>query len=268
MPPQNIAMTESNTEQQGLVQHLVELRARLLRAIIALILVFLALYPFANEIYTTLAQPLLNQLPGNTSMIATEVASPFLVPFKLTMMLALLLALPYLLYQLWAFVAPGLYRHEKRLVLPLLVASVLLFYVGVSFAYFVVFPLMFAFFTSIAPEGVAVMTDIGHYLDFVLMLFIAFGAAFEVPVVTILLVYTGVVTPQTLVEKRPFVIVGCFVIGMILTPPDVFSQTLLAIPMWLLFEVGVWLSRYYVRQIPDDQGADNSLPAHRHDDQS
>lgn len=265
MSAQTIAMNDTNSEQ-GLVQHLVELRARMLRAIVALIVVFLALYPFANEIYTTLAQPLLSQLPGNTSMIATEVASPFLVPFKLTMMLALLLALPYLLYQFWAFVAPGLYRHEKRLVLPLLVASVLLFYLGVLFAYFVVFPLMFAFFTSIAPQGVAVMTDIGHYLDFVLMLFIAFGAAFEVPVVTILLVYTGVVTPHSLVEKRPFVIVGCFVIGMILTPPDVFSQTLLAIPMWLLFEVGVWLSRYYVRHTPEQQSADAAVPAHRHDE--
>lgn len=242
-----------NSVEQGLVQHLVELRSRLLRSVIAVLVVFFALYPFANDIYTLLAEPLLSQLPKDTSMIATEVASPFLVPFKLTMVTALLLALPVVLYQIWAFVAPGLYRHEKRLIIPLVVSSVLLFYAGVLFAYFVVFPLMFAFFTSITPVGVAVMTDIGHYLDFVLMLFIAFGVAFEVPVVTILLVYTGVVTPQSLIEKRPYVIVGCFVIGMILTPPDVFSQTLLAIPMWLLFEAGVWLSRFYLPEEKVDE---------------
>lgn len=255
-----------NSAEQGLIQHLVEMRNRLLRSLVAIILMFFILYPFANEIYTTLAQPLLSHLPKNASMIATEVASPFLVPFKLTMMAALLLALPYVMYEIWAFVAPGLYRHEKRLILPLVVSSALLFYIGVLFAYFVVFPLMFAFFTGIAPAGVTVMTDIGHYLDFVLMLFLAFGVAFEVPVATILLVYSGIVTPKSLVEKRPYVIVGCFIVGMLLTPPDVFSQTLLAVPMWLLFEAGVWLSRYYVRAPEQADSNASAAPLSSHGD--
>ena len=181
-------------------------------------------------------------------MIAIEVASPFLIPFKLTLFLALFIAIPFVLYQLWSFVAPGLYRHERRLVLPLLVSSTVLFYTGAAFAYFVVFPLVFAFFTSTAPEGVSVMTDISRYLDFVLTLFFAFGAAFEVPVVTVLLVWTGMVTQDDLREKRPYIIVGAFVIGMLLTPPDVISQTLLAVPIWLLFELGVYFSGWFIRQ--------------------
>jgi sec-independent protein translocase protein TatC len=187
-------------------------------------------------------------MPENSSMIAIEVASPFLIPFKLTLFLALFIAIPFVLYQLWSFVAPGLYRHERRLVLPLLVSSTFLFYAGAAFAYFVVFPLVFAFFTGSAPEGVSVMTDISRYLDFVLTLFFAFGAAFEVPVVAVLLVWTGMVTQDGLREKRPYIIVGAFVIGMLLTPPDVISQTLLAVPIWLLFELGVYFSGWFTNQ--------------------
>jgi sec-independent protein translocase protein TatC len=196
-------------------------------------------------------------LPEDSSMIAIEVASPFLIPFKLTLFLALFLAIPFVLYQLWSFIAPGLYRHERRLVFPLLVSSTLLFYAGAAFAYFVVFPLVFAFFTSAAPEGVSVMTDISRYLDFVLTLFFAFGAAFEVPVVTVLLVWTGMVTQDQLREKRPYIIVGAFVIGMLLTPPDVISQTLLAVPVWLLFELGVYFSGWFTRRAGKGGASDN-----------
>jgi sec-independent protein translocase protein TatC len=187
-------------------------------------------------------------LPADSSMIAIEVASPFLIPFKLTLFLALFISIPYVLYQLWSFVAPGLYKHERRLAAPLLVSSTVLFYAGATFAYFVVFPLVFAFFTGTAPEGVSVMTDISRYLDFVLTLFFAFGAAFEVPVLTVLLVWTGMATQESLRQKRPYIIVGAFVIGMLLTPPDVISQTLLAVPVWLLFELGVYFSGWFIRQ--------------------
>jgi sec-independent protein translocase protein TatC len=232
-----------NPQPQTLVQHLAELRSRLIICVVTVLVGLLALYPFANELYHYLAQPLLRHLPEGGSMIATDVASPFLTPFKLALVAAVFITIPVLLYQIWAFVAPGLYKHEKRLVFPLLFMSVILFYLGAMFAYFVVFPLVFGFFTAVAPEGVAVMTDISRYLDFVLKLFFAFGVVFEVPVVTILLVRTGFTTPESLVQKRPYIIVAAFVVGMLLTPPDVFSQTLLAIPMWLLFELGVWLSR-------------------------
>jgi sec-independent protein translocase protein TatC len=231
-----------------LLSHLFELRNRLLRMVLAILVVFLALFPFANRIYTTLAEPLMAHLPEGSSMIAIEVAAPFLIPFKLVLLLAVVLAIPYLLYQVWGFVAPGLYRHEKRMAFPLLVSSTLLFYAGMAFAYFVVFPLIFAFFTSTAPEGVAVMTDIAKYLDFVIMLFIAFGIAFEVPIATILMVSMGVTTPDKLARKRPYVIIGVFVVGMVLTPPDIISQTLLALPMWLLFEIGLGLSRVMLRR--------------------
>jgi sec-independent protein translocase protein TatC len=187
-------------------------------------------------------------MPSNSSMIAIEVASPFLIPFKLTLYVAVFISIPVILYQAWSFIAPGLYRHERRLVMPLLVSSTILFYAGAAFAYFVVFPLVFQFFTSAAPDGVSVMTDISRYLDFVLTLFFAFGAAFEVPIVTVLLVWTGVATQQGLREKRPYIIVGAFVIGMLLTPPDVISQTLLAVPMWLLFELGVFFSGWFLQQ--------------------
>jgi sec-independent protein translocase protein TatC len=229
--------------EQPFISHLIELRDRLIRSIVAVLLVFLALFPFSNDVYTYVAQPLMGQLPQGSSMIATEVAAPFLTPFRLALVAAVFLAMPYLLYQMWAFVAPGLYRHEKRLAVPLLVSSIVLFYLGAAFAYYVVFPLIFAFFIATAPEGVAVMTDISKYLDFVLTLFFAFGLAFEIPIATILLVAAGWVTTEQLTGKRPYVIVGAFVIGMFLTPPDVFSQTLLAVPMWMLFEAGIFASR-------------------------
>lgn len=232
----------------SLVEHLTELRDRLLRAIGSVLLVFLSLVYFANPIYQFVSEPLRRFLPEGTTMIATQVASPFLAPFKLTLIVAALAAMPYVLYQAWAFVSPGMYRHEKRFAVPLLVSSVVLFYSGVAFAYYVVCPMVFGFFTSVSPEGVSVMTDINSYLDFVLTMFFAFGFAFEVPVATVLLVWTGITTPEALVEKRPYIIVGCFVVGMLLTPPDVFSQTMLAVPMWMLFEAGVVASRTIVRE--------------------
>ena len=224
------------------------MRDRLLRAVLAVLVIFIGLFGFANELYHFLAEPLLAHLPEGGTMIATEVASPFLTPFKLTLIVAVFIAMPFLLYQLWAFVAPGLYQHERKLIYPLLLSSTLLFYLGMAFAYFVVFPLVFGFLTATAPDGVAVMTDISKYLDFVLKLFFAFGIAFEVPIATILLVWSGATTPESLAAKRPYLIVGAFVIGMLLTPPDIFSQTLLALPMWLLFELGLLMSRYYVKK--------------------
>ena len=248
-------MTHSNNQQpappdgdtdQPFISHLIELRDRLLRILLAIAVVFLVLMPFSNSLFSALSGPLTAHLPEGSSMIAIEVASPFLIPFKLTLVLAVFIAMPFLLYQVWAFVAPGLYRHERRLVMPLLASSTILFYAGALFAYYVVFPLVFAFFTSTAPDGVSVMTDISRYLDFVLTLFFAFGAAFEVPVVTVLLVWTGMVTQDGLRSKRPYIIVAAFVVGMLLTPPDVISQTLLAVPVWLLFELGIVLSGWFV----------------------
>ena len=248
--------------EQPFVSHLIELRDRLIRMLIAVFVVFLALFPFANEIYVYVAAPLMAQLPEGNTMIATQVASPFLTPFKLALIAAVFLSMPYLLYQLWAFVAPGLYQHEKRLATPLLISSILLFYVGMAFAYFVVFPLVFAFLTASTPDGVAMMTDISAYLDFVLALFFAFGIAFEIPIATILLVAAGITTPADLARKRPYVIVGVFVIGMLLTPPDVISQTLLAVPMWLLFELGIVFSKVLVRGRADDEdsASDGNAP--------
>lgn len=240
--------TETTEKEESFISHLVELRDRLLRSVLAVLVIFLALFPFANRLYSFLAGPLTQHLPEGSTMIAIEVASPFLIPFKLTLMLAVVLAVPYLLYQVWAFVAPGLYGHERRLVLPILVSSTFLFYLGMAFAYYVVFPLVFGFFTASAPEGVAVMTDISRYLDFVILIFLAFGVAFEVPIVTVVLVSMGVTTPQALAKKRPYVIVGAFVIGMVLTPPDIISQSLLALPMWLLFELGLLSSRVMLRR--------------------
>ncbi|HEB96490.1 MAG TPA: twin-arginine translocase subunit TatC [Sedimenticola thiotaurini] len=239
--------SDTPLKEQPFVSHLLELRDRLLRAVIAVGIVFVALFPFANDIYVWVAEPLMRALPEGTSMIATGVASPFLTPFKLTLMAAIILAMPYILYQLWAFIAPGLYKHEKKLVVPLVISSTLLFYLGMLFAYFVVFPLVFAFLTGTAPEGVEVATDISNYLDFILTLFFAFGMAFEMPIATIILVWMGVTTPEKLTSKRPYIIVGVFALGMLLTPPDVISQTLLAVPMWILFELGVLFSRFFVR---------------------
>jgi len=223
--------------------HLTELRDRLLRAILAILVLFIGLFPFANELYSFVSEPLRKYLPEGSSMIATEVASPFLTPFKLTLVLAIFAAIPVILYQIWAFVAPGLYRNEKRIAFPLLASSVVLFYLGAAFAYFVVFPLVFGFFTSVGPGDVAIMTDINRYLDFVLKLFFAFGLAFEIPIAAVILIWTGVTTADALANKRPYIIVGCFVLGMLLTPPDVISQSLLAIPMWILFELGVFFGR-------------------------
>ena len=222
---------EEGTEQP-FISHLIELRNRLLRVVLCVLLVFLGLSFYANDIYAYLANPLMQYLPKNSSMIAIDVASPFLAPFKLAMVSAIFISMPVILYQFWAFVAPGLYRHERRLILPLMITSSILFYLGAAFAYFVVFPLVFEFLTATAPAGVEVMTDISRYLDFILTLFFAFGISFEVPIVTIVLVWTGITTPASLAEKGPYVIVAAFVIGMFLTPPDVISQTLLAIPAW------------------------------------
>lgn len=238
----------SNLEEQPLFSHLLELRTRVTRMVIAILVLLVVFFPFGNDIYIFVAAPLMDVMPEGTSMIATQVASPFLTPFKLALVTAVFVAMPYLLHQLWSFIAPGLYQHEKRLAVPLLASSILLFYAGAAFAYFVVFPLVFAFLTSVAPEGVAVATDITAYLDFVLTLFFAFGISFEVPIATILLVLAGMTTPDKLAQKRPFVVVGAFIIGMLLTPPDVISQTLLALPIWLLFEVGIFFSRLLKRK--------------------
>ena len=232
-------------QSQPLIAHLVELRNRLLRSVIFVLVVFCALVYWANDIYTLLAIPLTSNLPAGATMIATNVATPFFTPIKLTIVTAIFLSVPYILYQIWAFVAPALYKHEKRLIYPLLVSSTLLFYCGVAFAYYVVFPIVFGFLTSTTPEGVQMATDISSYLDFVLTIFLAFGICFEVPVAIILLCWAGITTPEDLREKRPYIIVAAFIIGMLLTPPDIFSQTLLAVPMCLLFEVGVICAKFY-----------------------
>ncbi|MDA0790341.1 MAG: twin-arginine translocase subunit TatC [Proteobacteria bacterium] len=240
-------MSDPNQDKeqgQPLIEHLIELRDRILRSLIAIVVVFVPLFYFANDIYGYVSQPMRDYLPEGASMIATEVASPFLTPFKLSLVLALFVAMPYILHQLWSFVAPGLYANEKRIAYPLLISSILLFYLGMAFAFYVVFPLVFGFFTSVVPEGVLVMTDINRYLDFVLKLFFAFGIAFEIPIATLVLVWSGATDVAALKRKRPYVIIGCFVVGMLLTPPDVISQILLAVPMWLLFEIGVVFARY------------------------
>lgn len=228
-----------NNGTMPLIAHLTELRDRLLRCVAAVLLIFLALFYFAQDIYAMVAAPLRAYLPEGATMIATGVASPFFTPFKLTMVVSLFMAIPYILHQIWSFIAPGLYQQEKRIALPLLVSSIFLFYAGMAFAYFAVFPLMFGFFASVTPDGVAMMTDISQYLDFILTIFFAFGVAFEIPVATFLLIWAGIVEVATLRKSRPYVVVGCFIVGMVLTPPDVFSQTLLAIPMWILFELGI-----------------------------
>ena len=239
------------------ISHLIELRDRLLRIVLVVVVIFLGLVPFANWLFTQLAGPLMAHLPEGSSMVAIDVASPFFTPFKLALVLAVFLAMPLILYQVWGFIAPGLYQHERKRTLPLLVSSTALFYLGAAFAYFAVFPLVFGFLTSAAPEGVEVMTDISRYLDFVLTLFFAFGVAFEIPVAVVLLVWTGAVNPKTLREKRAYVIVGAFVIGMLLTPPDIISQTLLALPMWLLFEVGVFLGERFAPKREEDEEDSN-----------
>lgn len=245
-------------DTQPLISHLIELRKRLINCIIAVFVIFLALVYFANDIYQLVSHPLISQMPTGATMIATDVASPFFTPIKLTFMVSVIL------YQVWAFIAPALYKHERRLVVPLLVSSTLLFYIGMAFAYFVVFPLAFGFLTHTAPIGVQVSTDIRSYLDFVMALFMAFGVSFEVPVAIVLLCWVGVTTPEDLRKKRPYVLVGAFVVGMLLTPPDIFSQTLLAIPMYCLFEVGIFFSRFYTgkrRTRDEDAAAEESESA-------
>jgi sec-independent protein translocase protein TatC len=250
-------------QEATFISHLLELRDRLLRAVGAVLLLFLVTAPFANTLYEYLAAPLMSALPEGNTMISTEPHGPFFVPFKFAFAFATAIAMPYLLYQLWAFIAPGLYDSEKRLAIPLLVSSSGLFYLGIAFAYFVVFPLIFKFFTSTAPEGVAVMTDINSYLSFVLKLFFAFGLAFEVPVATVLMVRMGVTTTTSLAAKRPYIIVGAFVVGMLLTPPDLFSQTMLAIPVWILFEVGLYVSKMVKPRVSEDPSdiSDDELEA-------
>lgn len=233
------------SQQLPLISHLLELRTKLLKAIGSVLLVFIISVYWANDIYHYVALPLMKSLPETGSMIATDVAAPFFAPFKLTLVLSFFVAIPYVLYQIWSFVAPGLYKHEKRLVMPLLASSTLLFYLGIAFAYYIVFPVVFGFFTSVVPEGVQVATDISSYLSFILKLFFAFGLAFEIPVAVVLLCWAGVTTPDELREKRPYIVVGAFVIGMILTPPDIISQTMLAIPMLLLFEAGLLAAKMY-----------------------
>ena len=229
--------------KQPFMAHLIEFRDRALRALISILIIFAALFSFSQDLSLYIPEPIREYLPANTSMIATEVASPFLTPFKLTLVLSLFAAMPYILYQVWAFVAPGLYQREKKIVVPLFFSSVFLFYAGMAFAYYIVFPLVFMFFTSIAPEGISVMPDIRSYLDFVLKLFFAFGLSFEIPIAVVILSWMGAVDPDNLVKKRPYVFVLCFILGMLLTPPDIISQTLLAIPMWLLFEIGILFGR-------------------------
>ena len=232
--------------EQPLLTHLIEMRDRLIRAVIAVIVVFVVMFIFSSELFEFIARPYLESLVGS-KMISTGPIDPFFTPMKLALVMAIFVAMPVILYQLWAFVAPGLYQHEKRIVMPLLASSIVLFYVGMAFAYFVVMPLLFKFMGSIALPGVETQPDISRYLDIVLKLFFAFGVAFEVPIATIIMIYTGMTTPESLAEKRPYIIVGIFVIGMLLTPPDIFSQTLLAVPMWLLFELGLIASRYFLR---------------------
>ena len=233
----------STTKEMPFIQHLLELRDRLLKIIASVAILLLILMPFANDLFHLLANPLLAKLPEGSQMIAIDVASPFFTPFKLTLVLSIFLSMPVILYHLWAFVAPGLYDNEKSLIMPLMVSSTTLFYLGMIFAYYVVFPLIFGFMVGMTPEGVEMSTDISRYLDFVLKLLFAFGIAFQVPIATILLVRIGIVTPESLADKRPYIIVGAFIVGMLMTPPDMISQTLLAVPIWLLFELGLFVSR-------------------------
>lgn len=248
---------EPQAPEEGFLQHLIELRDRLIRALLAVLVIFICVFPFAKELYALLAQPLIAALPAGGQMIATDVVGVFLVPMKVALLVAFLIALPYVLFQVWAFVAPGLYSHEKKLVLPLVAASVLLFFLGMAFAYFLVFPTVFKFMSSVAPEGVAWMTDIEKYLSFAMTTFIAFGVTFEVPVLVIVLVRVGMVSVEKLKEIRPYVIVGAFVIGAIFTPPDVISQVMLAVPMWLLYELGIVMARV----VGTRAGADKEAPS-------
>lgn len=246
-------MTDNTQTQNELsfLEHLKELRNRLLRMVLVVFIAVLVLFPFAGDLFETLALPLIQQLPGGT-LITVGIPDPFLVPFKVAVFVAILITVPYLLYELWAFIAPGLYKHERHLVFPLLLSSIILFYLGINFAYFLVLPLVFSFFIGIAPGGVEVMPDIGKYLDFVTTLFLAFGFAFEVPVATIIIVATGITDPDKLSRARPYIVVAAFTVGMLFTPPDVISQIMLAIPVWILFELGLIMSRILVKKRPEE----------------
>jgi len=244
----NVQQPPPEQREMPLIEHLLELRSRLLKVVVAVAICFAAIYPFANELYLLLSEPLRELLPVGQTMIATDITSPFFAPLKLALVLSVFAAIPYVLFQIWSFIAPGLYVHEKRLAFPLLFTSVILFYAGALFAYFVVFPLVFGFFTAIGPEGIVELPDINSYLNFVLKMFFAFGIAFEIPIATVLLILSGATTPQDLAAKRPYVVVACFVIGMMLTPPDIISQTLLAVPMWILFEFGIVFGRLAYRE--------------------
>ena len=245
-----------NAPEQGLMEHLAELRDRLMWIVLVILVAFLILFAFSETIFSIAAEPLLAQMPEGTSMIATGVTSPFLVPLKLALLLSVLLTIPHTLHQVWGFIAPGLYKHEKRLAMPLLTSSVLLFYCGIAFAHFIILPLLFKFFLSVTPAGVEVMTDIGQYLDFMIAIFFAFGLAFEIPVATFLLIAVGATTPTRLGQKRPYIVVGAFVIGMLITPPDIISQTLLAVPMLLLFEGGLIMARIFLKERIEKTEAD------------
>ncbi|PCJ43735.1 MAG: twin-arginine translocase subunit TatC [SAR86 cluster bacterium] len=244
---------ETDPKEQPLISHLVELRDRILRCLLVVGIIFLCLFPFANDIYTFVASPLLNVLPEGAQMIATQVTSPFFAPFKLAFFTAVFISVPFLLHQIWAFIAPGLYKNEIKTAFPILVSSIILFYLGIAFSYFVVLSFIFGFFTSVAPEGVAIMTDINEYLSFVLLMFFAFGLTFEIPIATVLLIISGATTPEKLTQKRPYVVIGCFVAGMLLTPADPFSQSMLAIPMWMLFELGVIAGRIIYKKSDEDE---------------
>lgn len=236
------------SEAQTFVSHLVELRSRLVKAVVTILVLVLIQLPFAGQIYSIMARPVMAYLPENSSMVAIGVLSPFLTPLKMIFILALIVSMPIILYQIWAFIAPGLYKKEKRIARPLLFSSILLFYLGCLFAYFVIFPILFQFIPAILPAGINYMPDINSYLDIVVRLFFAFGLAFEVPIAVILMILMGVTTPEKLADSRPYVVIGVFVVGMILTPPDMISQTLMAIPMWLLFEVGIIMGRILKRR--------------------
>jgi sec-independent protein translocase protein TatC len=252
-------MTNAETDSgQPLIAHLIELRVCVLRAVICVFVVLLILLPFSNQIYSFIATPLIARLPEGSSMIATEVASPFFAPFKLTLFCAIFFTIPYILYQAWSFIAPGLYNNEKKLAIPLLISSSLLFYLGVAFAYYAVFPLLFAFLTTTAPDGIQIMTDINHYLDFIIKLFFAFGVSFEIPVATFLLVRGGIISADKLAQNRPYIILLAFFLGMLLTPPDVISQVLLAVPIWLLFESGLLMSRRYGKSKEPSENEDHT----------
>lgn len=261
-----MSQTKTADKEQPLIAHLIELRQRVMRIVLFVLVIFAGLFYFANDLYAYLSAPLTALLPEGTSMIATDVTSPFFAPFKLALVLAVFIGIPYILHQIWSFIAPGLYENEKHLAVPLLISSIFLFYAGIAFAYFVVFPLVFGFFTSVGPENVAVMTDISSYLNFVLKLFFAFGVVFEIPIATLLLIWSGATTAESLGQKRAYVIVGCFVVGMLLTPPDIISQSLLALPMWLLFEVGLIMGRIFVRNTDEEEFEDEFAAAEAEDE--